>query len=202
MGNERDALAMAPEPEPCDLPPGHTCFGGWHVRPDGGAGTAYARCPGWQARRAEGRAGRVPGVQTFESFERFREPAALGAARSWTAACRDGRPAKLALLRPATLETNTGCGKTHLLRAAARELTKSGRWVELATAPELTAVVRGRALFDSFERSTAEIQVKRWSRADVLLLDDLGQEETAGPATAGFLVGLLDLREDRALGWS
>ena len=109
---------------------------------------------------------------------------------------------QLALFRPEALETNTGCGKTHLLRAAARELAQSGRWVELVTAPELTAVVRGRALYDPFERSEAEIQAKRWSRADVLILDDLGQEETSGPATASFLVGLLDLRVGRALGWS
>jgi len=202
MGREASLVeAMAPEPG-CVLPPGHTCLGGWHCRPDGGAGTAYARCPSWQAKRAEVVAREVPGAQTFVSFERLREPQAFNAARTWTAACRVGRPGKLALLRPAPLGTNTGCGKTHLLRAAARELAGSGCWVEIATALELTAVVRGRALFDNFERSAAELQAKRWSRADVLLLDDLGQEETAGPTTAGFLVGLLDLREDRALGWS
>src|SRR5262249_50903817 len=90
----------------------------------------------------------------------------------------------------------------HVLRAAARELARSGRWVEFATALELTAVVRGRALYDPAERAEAEIQAKRWSRADILVLDDLGQEETAGPITAGFLVGLLEQREGRALGWS
>jgi DNA replication protein DnaC len=144
----------------------------------------------------------VSGAQTFDSFERLREPEAFQAARAWAAESPGSPGGKFALLRPEALETNTGCGKTHLLRAAARELTQSGRWVELVTAPELSAVVRGRALYDPFERSEAEIQAKRWSRADVLILDDLGQEETSGPATASFLIGLLDLRVERALGWS
>lgn len=191
-----------PEPVRCVLPRGHACRSGWHLRPDGGAGTAYARCPRWKEGRAVAAAGGVPGVQTFESFERFREIEAWKAARAWTAACQAGRTGKLALLRPDALDTNTGCGKTHLLRAAARELAKSGHWVEFATALELTAVVRGRALYDYAERTEAEIQTQRWSRADVLVLDDLGQEQTAGPITAGFLVGLLEQREGRSLGWS
>jgi DNA replication protein DnaC len=197
-GRDGAASSTQREPERCALPPGHSCSGGWHVRPDSGAGTAYGRCPRWRAERAEAAARELPGVQTFDSFERFREPAAFNAVRSWVDSCRNpSDPAgKLALLR------HTGCGKTHLLRAATRELTRSGRWVELATALELTAVVRGRALYDSFERSEAEIQAKRWSRADVLIVDGLGLEETAGPATAGFLVGLLEQREGRSLGFS
>jgi hypothetical protein len=200
-GDTQDRAPGPPEPVRCPLPPGHSCLGGWHLRLDGGAGTAYGRCPRWRAKRAEAAARVVPGGQTFATFERFREPEAYGAARAWVEACRAGL-GKLALLRPETLESNTGCGKTHLLRAADRELAGSGRWVELVTAPDLTTVVRGRALFDPAERSAAEIQAKRWSRADVLVLDDLGQEETSGPVTAGFLVGLLDQREDRSLGWS
>ncbi len=197
-----DRAGALAEPEPCSLPAGHHCVGGWHLRDDGGQGTAYGRCPRWQAERAVVVAREVPGAQTFDSFERCREPEAFQAARSWAAGCQGSPGGKLALLLPDTLATNTGCGKTHLLRAAARELAGSGRWVELVTAPELTTVVRGRALFDAFERSAAEIQAKRWSRADVLVLDDLGQEETAGTVTAGFLVGLLEQREGRALGWS
>jgi DNA replication protein DnaC len=194
-----------PEPVECGLPPGQVCRGGWHLRRDGGRETAYGRCPRRQTERAEAAAREVPGAQTFESFDRLREPAAFQATRAWVEVCQAGglsRGAKLALLKPEALPTNTGCGKTHLLRAAARELTRSGRWVALVTAAELSAVVRGRALFDPGERSEAEIQAKQWSRADVLVLDDLGQEETSGPATASFLVGLLDLREGRALGWS
>ncbi|HZF10704.1 MAG TPA: hypothetical protein VFE33_18100 [Thermoanaerobaculia bacterium] len=191
----------ATEPAPCVLPPGHDCMGGWHLRPDGGWGTAYGRCPRWQARRAETAAREVAGEQTFESFEGLREPAAFQAARAWVAAGRAGS-GTLALLRPEALDTNTGCGKTHLLRAAARELVRGGRQVELATALALTAVMRGRGLYDNAERSEADLVARRWSQADVLLLDDLGQEESAGPATAGFLVGLLDQREGRPLGWS
>jgi hypothetical protein len=199
---ERGIEEMAPEPVRCILPRGHSCQGGWHIRPDGGLGTAYGRCPRWQARRAEAAAREVPGVQTFDSFERFREPEAFQAVRAWAEACRGGIGGKLALLRPAALDTNTGCGKTHLLRAATRELIQAGRWVELATALDLTAVVRGRALYDSYERGAAETQTERWSRAEILIFDDLGHEETAGPATASFLVGLLDQREGRPLGWS
>jgi len=190
------------EEEGCALPAGHSCTGGWHLRPDGGMGTAYGRCPRSQRRRGEAAARAVPGEQTFESFERLREPAAFQAARAWVAACRAGGAGTLALRRPEALDVNTGCGKTHLLRAAARELARGGLWVELATALELTAVVRGRALYDSAERAEAGTFAKRWSQADVLVLDDLGQEESAGPATAGFLVGLLDLREGRPLAWS
>jgi hypothetical protein len=201
MDRGRSLGERPPEPVRCPLPPGHTCLGGWHLRADGGSGTAYGRCPRWRAKRAEAAARGVPGGQTFATFERYREPEAYRAARLWVEACLAGL-GKLALLRPEAVATNTGCGKTHLLRAAARELAGSGRWVEFVTAPDLTTVVRGRALFDPFERSEAEIQAKRWSRADVLVLDDLGLEETSPAATTGFLVGLLDLREGRSLGWS
>jgi hypothetical protein len=46
-------LPREPEPVRCVLPGDHSCLGGWHVRPDRGQGTAYERCPRWQARRAE-----------------------------------------------------------------------------------------------------------------------------------------------------
>jgi IstB-like ATP binding protein len=191
-----------PEPVRCELPAGHLCTSGWHLRPDGGAGTAYERCPRWQERRAAAAVREIAGLQTFATFDSRREPAAFTAARKWTESCRTSGAGQLALVRPPALETNTGCGKTHLLRAAVHEITRCGRWVEFATALDLTAVVRGRALYDSFDRGQAEAQAERWSRAEVLVLDDLGHEETTGPATASFLVGLLERRAGRALGFS
>lgn len=188
----------APDQEQgCALPLGHRCTRGWHWRGDGGAGTAYTRCPRTLALRREQAAAEMPGEETFESFESIREPDAFQACRLWAALSCTG-VAKLALLRPQGIAENTGCGKTHLLRAAARELTRAGRWVELLSAWDLTKVVRGRAMYDSLERSTAEITVKRWTACEVLILDDLGQEETAAPITAGFLVGLLDDRDDKS----
>jgi hypothetical protein len=184
----------------CSLPDGHCCTSGWHVRRDGGAGTAYERCPRaleeGAAKRAEEITGPV-GPQTFENFEKFREIEAFSAATLWTECCLRSEPAKLALLRSEGATTNTGCGKSHLLRAAARELAKAGRWVEIVTAPALTAVVRKRALYDQAERGSAEVETKKWTSCEVLILDDLGVEETADLITASFLLGLFDGREGK-----
>jgi DNA replication protein DnaC len=185
----------AAEPAACDLPGGHHCSGTWHWRDDGGAGSAYERCPRAVERRRQAAAAQVPGEQTFETFEALLEPDGFRAARRWAADCGAGE-APLALLRTGS-RPNTGCGKSHLLRAAARELTRAGRWVELATAWDLTAAVRGRALYDAAERAAAEVAAKRWIACEALLLDDLGQEETAPAPTAGFLIGLLEERAGR-----
>ncbi len=203
LGDELEALlvrlaakAVPPEMEEvgCSLPDDHRCVGGWHIRPDGGAGTAYTRCPQATAASAKERASAIPGEQTFETFEKARELDAFTAAQLWTDSCLKGESARLALIRREGQEINTGCGKTHLLRAAARELARAGRWVEMVTAQALTGVVRGRALYDQFERGNAEIETKKWSSCEILILDDLGMEETAGPITGGYLAGLLDAR--------
>lgn len=193
----------AGEPAACDLPGGHHCSGSWHWRDDGGAGSAYERCPRAVEQRRQAAATQLPGEQTFEAFEALLEPDGFRAAQNWAAACGAGdlRLTRLALLRTGS-RPNTGCGKTHLLRAAARELTRAGRWVELATAWDLTAAVRGRALYDATERAAAEVAAKRWIACEVLLLDDLGQEETAAAPTAGFLIGLLEGRGARSLAFA
>lgn len=183
-------------PAACELPARHHCSGSWHWRDDGGAGSAYERCPREVERRRQAAAGQLPGEQTFEAFEALLEPDGFRAARRWAAA---GGAARLALLRTGS-RPNTGCGKTHLLRAAARELTRAGRSVELVTAWALAAAVRGRALYAAAERAAAESAVQRWAACDILLLDDLGQEESAPAPTAGFLIGLLDERELRGAG--
>ncbi len=195
-GAQAAAVTSPAEPAACDLPDGHHCSGSWHWHDDGGAGTAYERCPRDVERRRQAAAAEVPGEQTFATFEALLEPDAFRAARRWAADCGAGE-ARLALLCTGS-RPNTGCGKSHLLRAAARELTRAGRWVELATAWDLTAAVRGRALYDAAERAAAEVAAKRWIACEVFLLDDLGQEESAAAATAGFLIGLLDQRAERA----
>lgn len=193
------AAARVPDSEDgCQLSEGRHCAGGWHIMSDGGQGTAYERCPREVAARGEARAAEIPGVQTFESFERLREPEAFAASKQWVAACLEEDPsAKLALIRSENTLTNTGCGKSHLLRASAREIARAGLWVEVATAGDITTVVRGRALYDAGERGAADIAVKHWTAADVFVIEDLGPEETAGPVTAGFLMGLLDNREGK-----
>src|SRR5262245_45465495 len=175
----------------CALPARNHCSSGWHWREDGGRGTAYARCPRAVAARGEAAAAEIRGEQSFETFEADREPFAFEAAKRFVDACRIG-VASLALIRPANVEQTTGCGKTHLLRAAARELSRSGRWVEVLRSGDLTRAVRGRALYDGAERGAAEVAARKWGRCDVLLLDDLGQEETVGLMTSRFLAGLLD----------
>ena len=191
------AKARFPEMEEvgCSLPDEHRCISGWHVLPDGGAGRAYARCPRAAAARAEERAAEIAGEQTFETFEKAWEPDAFTAVRLWTDYCLKGESVRLAMIRSDGQQTNTGCGKTHLLRAAARELTRAGRWAEIVTSHALSGVVRGRALYEQFERGNAEVETKKWSSCEILIIDDLGLEETAGPITGSYLVGLLDSRE-------
>ncbi len=198
-----EELAAREQPR-CALPAGQHCSSGWHWREDGGRGTAFARCRRAIAARAAAAAAEIPGEQTFENFEQLRENAAFQAARRWAGsagALAVGRRT-LALIRPDDIAENSGCGKTHLLRAAARTLARAGRWVEYVTAPDLTRTVRGRALYDGTERGAAEIAVARWRRSDALILDDLGSEETAAPITAAFLVGLLDEREGERLAFA
>ncbi len=198
-----EELAARESPR-CALPAGQRCSSGWHWREDGGQGTAFARCGRATAARAQAAAAVIPGAQTFESFEQLRENEAFQAARRWAgwAAAGAKGPRALALVRPDAVAMSSGCGKTHLLRAAARTLARAGRWVEYVTAPDLTRTVRGRALFDGTERGAAEIAVAKWRRSDALILDDLGQEETAAPITAAFLVGLLDEREGERLAFA
>ena len=195
-----EELAARERPR-CVLPRGQHCSSGWHWREDGGQGTAFARCGRAIRARGEAAAAEIPGEQTFDSFDRKRESEAFRAAQRWAEGDEQGRHT-LALVRPDGISSTCGCGKTHLLRAAARCLARSGRWVEYVTAPELTRMVRGRALFDGAERGAAEVTVRKWHRCDALILDDLGQEETAAPVTASFLVGLLDQREGERLAFA
>ncbi len=185
----------------CPMPRGQHCSSGWHWREDGGQGVAFARCWRAIAARGEAAAAEIPGEQTFESFERMRENDAFKAAKRWADRDASGRRT-LAFLRPEALAGTSGCGKTHLLRAAARSLARAGRWVEYVTAGDLTRTMRGRSLFDGTERGVAEIAARRWQRCDALIFDDLGQEETAPPLTASFLAGLLDGREGAPLAFS
>ncbi len=202
-----EELAARERPR-CALPPGQHCSSGWHWRNDGGQGTAFARCRRAITARAQAAAAEIPGEQTFESFEQLRENEAFQAARRWAGSSVAGAGAgangrrTLALVRPAAVAETSGCGKTHLLRAAARTLARAGRWVEYVTAPDLTRTVRGRALYDGTERGAAEIAVAKWRRSDALILDDLGSEETAAPITAAFLIGLLDEREGERLAFA
>jgi len=207
--NRLSAEELAARERPrCALPPGQHCSSGWHWREDGGQGTAFARCGRATAARAAAAAAEIPGEQTFESFEQLRENEAFQAARRWAGSSVAGASAgakdrrTLALIRPDAIAMSSGCGKTHLLRAAARSLARAGRWVEYVTAPDLTRTVRGRALYDGTERGAAEIAVAKWRRSEALILDDLGQEETAAPITAAFLVGLLDERKGERLAFA
>lgn len=198
LGRGRSERPVWAEEAGCRLPPRHHCSSGWHWREDGGQGTAYARCPRVVSKFHAAAAERVPGDQTFASFDAMKEPTAFEAVRDWVKACRSGC-AKLALVRPSNVASSTGCGKSHLLRAAARDLARAGRWVETVTAWELAPIVRARTLYDGQERAAADVVAKKWAACEVLILDPLGPEETIPAATSRFLVVLLDQRGPRSV---
>lgn len=69
------------------------------------------------------------------------------------------------------LTGRTGCGKTHLAIAAARHLSRPAIFV---TVPELLLEIRA-----SFNGEDSESRlIRRYARAELLVLDDLGAEKT------------------------
>lgn len=185
------------EPE-CPLPRGHVCRHGWHMRPGEKTSlTAYERCPVRQAPERRRQAAETFGGQTFASFERRHEPEAYRGVREWVVRCRT-EASKVALL-PLADQANTGCGKTHLLRAAAHELVLHGLSPGWISAGALNRAVRSRIGFSSTTRSELENDLAAWISCPVLIIDGLGFEGTSGATTTAFLVDLLDERAGRSL---
>lgn len=176
------------------------CRFGWHFTEDNGHLLAVERCPELAEREAtkkwDGTAYR--GGKTFNTFDRSRELSAFDAAQKWANSATGQET--LALLRSKNVGKNTGCGKSHLLSAAGREMAKRGLWVEMISSKALTDMMRGRATYS--ERPEYEAKLKRWIAADVLILDDLGNEESAGPVTGSFLMSVYDERGPKPLAFA
>jgi DNA replication protein DnaC len=69
------------------------------------------------------------------------------------------------------LTGRTGCGKTHLAIAAAKQLSRQAIFV---TVPELLLEIRS-----TFNGEDSESRlIRRYARAELLVLDDLGAEKT------------------------
>ncbi len=76
-----------------------------------------------------------------------------------------------------TLYGPNGSGKSHLLEAIGREMLAQKRWVKYAYAPDLLDALRGSYSPEAEEGFTRVYE--RYSRSEVLLLDDLGAERTS-----------------------
>jgi len=192
-----EADSEEPERE-CPLPWGHSCGHGWHWRPGNGTTpVAYMRCPLHEGSARQAQAAESYGGQTFASFERRREPEAYRSVREWAGDCRRVT-SKLALI-PQPNQPTTGCGKTHLLRAAAHELALHGLNPGWIGSGALSRVVRSRAAYAASARGEGESEARGWATCTALFIDGLGFEDASGGATAAFLIDLLDEREGKTL---
>lgn len=179
------------------------CRHGWHFEQEGDCPQqwiAKEKCPfaieAEATRKWDG--GSYGKTQTFKTFDRTKELAAFDEAKDW-ATNATGRDI-LALIKSGNRETNTGCGKTHLLRAAGREMAKRGLWVEIITPGMVTDMVRARASFS--ERAEAAGRMKRWIACDVIIFDDIGREETLGPVSGALFQHVFDERPDKPMAFA
>lgn len=172
---------------PCKLPDRHSCVGGWHLKWRDGWKVAYERCAAPRAAIE-----RIFEAQTFATFDGGREDAARDA---MLALCR-GEVKRVVLAAPASElsglipKVTTGCGKTHLLRAAKAELEAAGKWAYYVDCYQWQ-----RARWSDEGSAVRE----QWLRCDVLLIDHLGSEMEDERGVARQLAAVLDQRGDRAL---
>lgn len=173
--------------KPCELPNGHSCVGGMHLKWRDGWKVAYERCD-----RPRRLVERIFGPYTFDAFEAGREDAA----RDAMLALARSEVRKVLLVAPASEHSGlipritTGCGKTHLLRAAQAELEGSGKWVVYLDCYQWQRAKwsdEGGAARDS------------WARCDVLLVDHLGREQEGDESVAKQLEAVLDQRGEAAM---
>jgi hypothetical protein len=171
----------------CELPQGHSCVGGWHLKWRDGWKVAYAHCAAPRATLE-----RIFEAQTFATFEAGREDAALAAMRALVA----GEARKVLLAAPASEysglipKVTTGCGKTHLLRAAKAELEAAGQWVSYVDCAQWQ-----RARWGDEGAPVRDT----WIRCDTLLVDHLGREMDDEKGLSRQLAVVLDERGDKAL---
>lgn len=171
----------------CELPAGHSCVGGWHLKWRNGWKEAYERCTATR-RTLE----RIFEAQTFSTFEAGREDAA----RDAMVALAAGEARKVLLIAPPDersgllSKVTTGCGKTHLLRAAKAEIEAAGLWCCYVDCGQWR-----RARWSDEGTASSD----NWKRCDVLLVDHLGREMEDERGLAAQLVAVLDARGDKAL---
>lgn len=92
------------------------------------------------------------------------------------------------------LSGNFGSGKSYIISACLNELTKSGRKVAMIYYPEFL-----RSLKSSFNSSEFEEQFNYARKADLLLLDDIGAENTSSWSRDEILGPILQYRMDEKL---
>jgi hypothetical protein len=90
------------------------------------------------------------------------------------------------------LRGTTGCGKTHLAVSIMREENTISSMAYFITVPDLLLLIRGSFRDGSGGESEKDI-VERFSRYDILVLDDLGAEKTSAFSVATLHI-ILDRR--------
>lgn len=137
-------------------------------------------------------------AQTFASFDASREPFAFAATREW-AMTASGRDFLVLMPSDETKGPGAGCGKTHLLRAAATLMVEQGRKVEFVDSDRLRVLAQGLSTFgDPKER--AEETLTAICSADACVLDGLGFEAVNKQASRSVIASIIDRRGDRPLG--
>jgi len=108
-------------------------------------------------------------AQTFATFDPTQQPEAYKALRAFAQAPAEAQGGPYGWV---VLSGAPGCGKSHLLVAAAVELLARGRRPLYAIAPELLRYVRS-----GIASGQMDTRIDQARDADVLLLDDLGAEK-------------------------
>ena len=162
---------QTPSKDPC-----HLCHGTEWLSIGGPLTREYVPCPcqGWEEKHAAKRvqwANLPDGLpRTFENFQLVpgTEEAVFAARQFAETDCTH---------HILTLTGGYGSGKTHLLEALGRRMLESGRYVRYEYVPLLLDNLRA-----TYEEDAEVKFTERWAmytRAQVLLLDDLGAEKTS-----------------------
>jgi len=182
----------------CSLPDGWTCSSGWHGYTDeNGYWMATERChrrlQAVREQRTASELQRAKITKGFKEFDRAHQSSMFKAAWRWANGC-EGLDT-IALLGP------TGTGKSHLLMASRYYLIKRGLATSWVTPEDLTMAVNAfRSMGNKIDKWLPRYE--RWCECDVLILEDLGHEQSPAEETAGFLNGIADQRGERPLGFA
>jgi len=170
------------------------CDGQFHIRTQGawGVDVALGKCPQWtgQAMVVQAQEQAPPEHKLF-TWENYIDHSGDGAKiKEWAAG--SGR---ILILRSAA-----GRGKTHLARALHYQLLDDGKTAEYIESVKLKKYLLDMSPInrDRLEdHYTGKRKIQRYKKADVLIIDDLGEDSIDGVA-ATFVSGLKELLDDKA----